>query len=89
MCSCRCCLGKSESGALISCPTAFTTSGTAKVHSGTVAKITAASGCQYDDSTSQSTVANITNINNSAFFSFNDWLEVEMQTSVEASSGTW
>ena len=75
--------------ALISCPTAFTTTGTAKLHDGTAAKNTAASGCQYDNATSQSTVASLANINNSAFFGFTDWLEVEMQTDVGASAGSW
>ena len=84
-------LGNATPGqsALISCPTPFTATGTAKVHDGLGAKNTAASGCQYDNATDQSTVASLTNINNSAFFGFADWLGVEMQTNVKALAGTW
>ena len=77
--------------ALISCPASFTTDGTAKVHDGTLSKNTAASACQYDNATTNSTVANLSSINTSAFFGFSDWLD-NGQTQIDPAndlSGLW
>ncbi|MBL8646558.1 MAG: PEP-CTERM sorting domain-containing protein [Sphingosinicella sp.] len=56
--------------ALIACPASFVADGTAKVFNGSNSAV---SGCQYDTATSQSTVANLANINASAFFGYSDW----------------
>lgn len=79
--------------ALITCPANFTQDGTAKVNDGSVLQLTAADGCQYDNTTTNSTVANITNINSSGFFGFSDW-ESNGQDQLGGSgntgqSGTW
>jgi hypothetical protein len=78
------------SAALISCPAAFTTDGTAKVHDGTGAKNTAASACQYIDPPDNSNVANVTNVNAAVFFGFSDWVSAGInQQSAESASGLW
>jgi len=75
---------------LINCPASFTADLTARVHDGTLAKNTAASGCQYDDATTNSTVANLSSINASAFFGFSDWLgNGQNQINANALSGSW
>ena len=57
--------------ALITCPSSFVTDGTAKVFNGSNS---AAAACQYDNATSQSTVASLANINTSGFFGYSDWV---------------
>lgn len=57
--------------ALIACPTSFVADGTAKVFN---LGSSAVSGCQYDNATSQSTVASLANINASGFFGYSDWV---------------
>ena len=77
--------------ALIACPASFTADGTAKVHDGSAAQLTAAMACQYDDATDNNTVASIANINASGFFGVDTWEENpgQLQVNAEASSGLW
>lgn len=77
--------------ALVSCPGSFTTDGTAKVHNGSGAKLTAASDCQYITPASTSNVASITNINTAGFFGFSDWMS-NSQNQIDTNNqsvGTW
>ena len=66
-------LAGEASAALISCPALFTTNGTAKVTTGTAALTSAASVCQYLTPPNNSLIANVTNVNNAAFFGVNTW----------------
>ena len=66
-------LAGDASAALISCPAAFTTNGTANVTTGTVARVSAASLCQYDNQTTNSSIANVATVNASGFFGINTW----------------
>jgi hypothetical protein len=77
--------------ALVSCPASFTVDGTAKVHDGTLSMLTAASACEYDNATGQSDVASLSQINTSAFFGFNDWVDNGQTQIVPGSgqSGSW
>ena len=75
---------------LISCPATFVADTTARVNDGTAAKNTAVSLCQYDNATTNSTVASLSNINSSGFFGFSDWLaNGQTQLNASASSGSW
>lgn len=76
--------------ALITCPAAHIADGTSKVFNGSNSAVSA---CQYDNATGTSTVANLTNINASAFYGFSDWTD-NGQTQINLAdgaggSGTW
>ncbi|MBA4758345.1 PEP-CTERM sorting domain-containing protein [Sphingosinicella sp.] len=78
------------SATLVTCPAAHIADGTSKVFNGSQ---TAVDACQYDDATGNSTVANLTNINISAFYGFSDWTD-NGQTQINLAdgaggSGTW
>jgi hypothetical protein len=79
---------------LASCLPSFTADGTAKVHDGTPAKLSAASACQFIDSPNPSNVANVHNVNQAAFFGFSDWAAVPGVSELDGTasvgtSGTW
>ena len=73
--------------ALITCDASFTTDGTAKVHDGNneLGNLTAASDCQYLDPTPADFAPNLTNVNNTAFFGTNTWMD-NGQTTVNANA---
>lgn len=77
---------------LLSCPTGFTANGTAKVHDGGGAVLTAASACQYLDPPNSSTVANAANVNAAGFFSTSTWTMVGTKVDLPdgaGQTGTW
>jgi len=83
-------LAGEASAALISCPAAFTTDGTANVTTGTVARVSAASLCEYLDPPNNSTVANATNVNAAGFFGVNTWSATAVnQVNANSTTGSW
>ncbi len=76
----------SAHAALVACPTAFTTDGTAKVK-GAAGTDTAASACQYLTPADNNNVASLANVNSAAFFGFSDWL-TNGQTQMGGSGNT-
>jgi hypothetical protein len=87
-------VGGTAQSALVTCPAAFTSDGTAKVHDGGGAPLlTAVNACQYLDPADPSNVASIANINAAGFFGFTDWLD-NGQTQMSGagytgSTGSW
>jgi hypothetical protein len=79
------------SAALVSCPVTFTTDGTAKVHDGSAALLTAASDCEYISPPDNSNVANSANVNAAGFFGFSNWESAGVLQFDPANdqSGTW
>lgn len=79
--------------ALLSCPTAFTANGTAKVHDGGAGpNFTAAGQCQYMDPPDNNTIANAATVNAAGFFSTTTWTQVGAKVDVPdgaGQSGTW
>lgn len=81
--------GNLAQAALVSCPPAYTATGTAKVEDVTGA-FNAASNCAYLTPADNSNVASIININIAGFFGTTNWASnSQNQLSVEATSGTW
>ena len=81
--------GSAAQAALVSCPTSFTTDGTAKVYYGD--QLTAASACQYVEPPDNNEVANLTNINEAGFFGFTNWTANagQLQVGQGGATGTW
>jgi hypothetical protein len=80
------------SATLVSCPTDFTTDGTAKVYylDGSGANQTAASACQYETPADPSTIANLTTVNSFGFFGNSAWEDNgQTQTNANAQTGSW
>jgi hypothetical protein len=81
--------GNLAHAALVSCPAAYTTTGTAKVENSTGA-FNAASNCQYLTPADNSNVASIANINIAGFFGTTNWLtNSQNQIVAEATTGSW
>ena len=83
----------SGEAALLSCPSDFTTNGTAKVHDGGGApNLSASAQCQYIDPPDNDTVADAANVNAAGFFSTSTWTQVGSKAELAdgaGQSGTW